>query len=91
MILQVGFVTEKIQRRVGAGKEALLQRAVAAESRHIGQSALRGKCGKETRRLRRKELSAGFPCCPRLGQIDAGEDLQKERRADRQAFSFQFL
>ena len=36
MILQVGFVMEKIQWRFGAGKEAWLHRAVAAETLFIG-------------------------------------------------------
>ena len=40
----------------------------------------------DARRQRRKGLSTGFPCWPRLGRIDSGENPECERR-DRHAAS----
>ena len=62
----------------------------AAAGRHIGRSARRGKCGKDVvnpgpeqdaRRQRRKGLSTGFPCWPRLGRAKAREESEGERGA----------
>ena len=68
----------------------------AAEGRHIGRPAPRGKCGKDVvnpgpeqdaREQRRKGLSTGFPCCPRPGRAEAGDGLRNNRH-DRHAASF---
>ncbi len=62
----------------------------AAAGRHIGRSARRGKCGKDVvnpgpeqdaRRQRPKGLSTGFPCWPRPGRIDSGENPECDRHA----------
>ena len=64
-------------RRPAAAETAIIG---AAEGRHIGRPAPRGKCGKvrgqsmpgpRPSRKRRQGLSTSFPCCPRLGEIRA--------------------
>ena len=73
-------------RRPAAAETAIIG---AAEGRHIGRPAPRGKCGEvrgqsmpgpRPSRKRRQGLSTSFPCCPRLGRAEAGAGPLGARR-----------